>query len=142
MTDLTMTRLHEAMTVIYAISLVFYFIDYLNKDAKAHRIAFWLVSIVWVMQSIFLGLYIIETHRFPILSLFEGIYFYAWLLVTLSIILHCIARVDLPVFFINVLGFVFVTIHLFAPTQVENPLVESLESEMLFIHISFAILSY
>lgn len=143
MADLTMTRLHEAMVVLYAISLVFYFIDYLNKDAKAHRIAFWILSIVWLMQSVFLGLYIIETHRFPILSLFEGIYFYAWLLVTISILLHCLYRVDLPVFFLNVIGFIFMSIHTFAPTQIaQSPVGHSLISELLFIHVTFAILSY
>lgn len=143
MADLTMTRLHEAMVVLYAISLVFYFIDYLNKDAKAHRVAFWLLSIVWVLQSVFLVMYIVETHRFPILSLFEGIYFYAWLLITISILLHCVYRVDLPVFFINVIGFIFMTIHTFAPAQIgQSPVGEALSSELLFIHITFAILSY
>ncbi|MGX9135440.1 cytochrome c biogenesis protein CcsA [Rummeliibacillus sp. JY-2-4R] len=143
MADLTMTRLHEAMVVLYAISLVFYFIDYLNKDAKAHRIAFWLISIVWILQSAFLGLYIIQTHRFPILSLFEGIYFYAWLLITISILLHCLYRVDLPVFFLNVIGFIFMSIHTFAPTQIaQSPVGHSLTSELLFIHVTFAILSY
>lgn len=142
MTELAMAGLYEIMVVLYATGIVFYFIDFFYKRVKIRRLGFWLISIVWVLQTIFFILYIVETKRFPILSLTEGIYFYAWLLVTLSILLHCIARVDLPVFFINVLGFIFVTIHLFAPNQVENPLVESLESEMLFIHISFAILAY
>lgn len=142
MTELLMSRLYEVMVVLYAISIVLYFIDFFYKKIKIRRYAFWLISIVWVLQTAFFLLYIIETKRFPILTLSEGIYFYAWLLVTLSIVLHCIIRVDLPVFFMNVLGFIFVTIHLFAPERIENPIVESLESEMLFIHISFSILSY
>lgn len=142
MTEMTMARLYEVMVILYAIGIVFYFIDYLYKYVKARRIAFWFVSIAWVMQSIFFVLFIIETQRFPILTLFEGIYFYAWLLTTLSIVLHCIARVDMPVFFVNVLSFVFVTIHLFAPTEKVQPLVDSLVSEMVVIHISFAIMSY
>ena len=32
MADMMMARLHEVMVVLYAVSLVFYFIDYLNKD--------------------------------------------------------------------------------------------------------------
>ncbi|WP_413362914.1 inner membrane protein YpjD [Lysinibacillus sp. 3P01SB] len=142
MTEITMARLYEVMVILYAIGIVFYFIDYLYKYVKARRVAFWFVCIAWVMQSMFFVLFIIETQRFPILSLFEGIYFYAWLLTTLSIILHCIARVDMPVFFVNVLSFVFVTIHLFAPTEKVQPMVDSLVSEMLVIHISFAIMSY
>lgn len=142
MTQLAMARLYEFMVVLYAIGIIFYFIDYFYKQVKIRRYAFWLISTVWVLQTLFFLLYIVETKRFPILSLADGIYFYAWLLVTLSIILHCIVKVDLPVFFINVLGFIFVTIHLFVPERTENSLIESLESEMLFIHISFAIISY
>lgn len=137
-----MARLYELMVILYAIGIVFYFIDYLYKYVKARRVAFWFVCIAWAMQSMFFILFIIETKRFPILSLFEGIYFYAWLLTTLSIVLHCIARVDMPVFFVNVLSFVFVTIHLFAPTEKVQPMVDSLVSEMLVIHISFSIMSY
>ncbi len=143
MTDITMSRLHEWMVVLYAVSLVFYFIDYLIKDRIAHRSAFTLLAIVYVLQTIFLVMYMLETKRFPILSLFEGIYVYAWLLITASIILHLVYKVGHAVFFLNVIGFVFMTIHTFAPTQIEqSPVGGMLISELLFIHISFAILSY
>ncbi|MBQ0139627.1 MAG: cytochrome c biogenesis protein CcsA [Kurthia sp.] len=143
MVDITMTRLHEAIVILYAIGIIFYSIDYLKKNAKAHRIAFWFVSVVWLLQSVFLVFYIVQTHRFPILSLFEGIYFYSWLLVSISILLHCIYRLDLPVFFINIIGFVCMVIHTFAPTQVSQSTVgDNLVSELLWIHIMFAILSY
>ena len=143
MADIMMTRLHEWMVVLYAVSLVFYFIDFLNKDKIAHRSAFWILSVVYVMQTFVLVMYIVETKRFPILSLFEGIYFYAWLLITVSIVLHLFSKVGYGVFFLNVIGFIFMTIHTFAPAQIEQSAVaEALISELLFIHISFAILSY
>jgi len=139
----SLARLHEVMIVLYAVSLIFYFIDYLNKDQTARRIAFWLVSAVWIMQTIVLGLLVIVTGSFPVLSLSQGIYFYVWVLISLSIILHCIVRVDLPVFFLNIIGFIFLTIHTFAPAQLEQSSIgESLVSELLFFHITFAILSY
>lgn len=137
-----MPRLYEVMVLFYATSTVFYFIDFFYKKVKIRRIAFWFISYVWILQTAFLILHVIDTKRFPILSLSEGIYFYAWLLVTLSIVLHCIVRVDLPVFFMNLLGFIFVTIHLFVPERIQNPLIESLESEMVFIHVFFAMISY
>jgi len=143
MAELTMARFHEVIVVLYAVSLVFYFIDYLNKDTIAHRSAFWLLAVVYVMQSGFLLAHIVETKRFPVLSLFEGIFFFSWLLITLSIILHIVYKVGFAVFFLNVIGFIFMTIHTFAPFQLEqSPVGESLISELLFIHISFAILSY
>ena len=54
MADMTMARLHEMMVVLYAVSLVFYFIDYLNKDTIAHRSAFWILSVVYFLQTVFL----------------------------------------------------------------------------------------
>lgn len=142
MTEMVMTRLYELMIILYGLCIVLYFTDYLYKNIKFRRVAFWFVSIVWVLQTLFIVLFIIETKRFPILSLYEGVFFYAWLLTTLSIVLHCIVRVDLPVFFINVLSFVFMTIHLFAPETNDQIVGDSLVSEMLLIHISFAIVSY
>ena len=143
MTDLGMTRLHEIMVILQSVSLVFYFIDYLNKDRRAHRIAVWLLSIVSLLQTVFLVMYIVETERFPILSLFEGIYFYAWLIMILAVTVQFVFRLDLPAFFLNIIGFIFMTIHTFAPNQMEQSSVgDSLMSELLFIHITFAMLAY
>ena len=143
MADMMMARLHEVMVVLYAVSLVFYFIDYLNKDRIAHRSAFWILTIVYFLQTFSLVMYIIEWQRFPVLTLFEGIYFYAWLLITLSIVLHLFYKVSHAVFFLNVIGFIFMTIHAFGPEQIEqSPIGEALISELLIIHITFAILSY
>ncbi|WP_342598526.1 cytochrome c biogenesis protein CcsA [Psychrobacillus sp. FSL H8-0483] len=143
MADLTMTRLHEIMVILQSVSLVFYFIDYLNKERLAHRIAVGLLSIVWLLQTVFLVMYMVEMKRFPILSLFEGIYFYAWLIILLSLVLQFVFRLDLPAFFLNMIGFIFMTIHTFAPNQMEQSHVgDALRSELLFIHITFAFLAY
>ncbi|MFA1711785.1 inner membrane protein YpjD [Peribacillus frigoritolerans] len=141
--ELLMTRLHEATVLLYAISMLLYFIDFLNNNQKANRIAFWLLSIVWVLQTIFLFLYVLKTGRFPVLTIFEGLYFYAWVLISLSLIINRLLRVDFTVFFTNVLGFMVMAIHTFAPVQIESQvLAQRLVSELLLIHITFAILSY
>lgn len=142
MSETLLARLYELMVILYACSLCFYFIDSLKRKVNYRRTAFWLVSVVWLLQSVFLGIFMVEEKRFPILSLFEGIFFYAWLLVSISIVLHCIARVDLPVILINILGFIFTTIYLFGAGGSSNRVGESIVSEMLIIHISLGILSY
>ncbi|MDM5293665.1 cytochrome c biogenesis protein [Peribacillus simplex] len=141
--ELLMTRLHEATVLLYAISMLLYFIDFLNNNQKANKVAFWLLSIVWVLQTIFLFLYVLKTGRFPVLTIFEGLYFYAWVLISLSLIINRLLRVDFTVFFTNVLGFMVMAIHTFAPVQIESQvLAQRLVSELLLIHITFAILSY
>ncbi|GAA0333782.1 cytochrome c biogenesis protein [Bacillus carboniphilus] len=143
MVDTYMTRLHELMVVLYAISILFYFIDFLDTNRKANKVAFWLLAIVWILQTIFLFIYMIQTGRFPVLTIFEGLYFYAWTLVTLSLIINRFLKMDFIVFFTNILGFAIMAIHTFAPVQIDSQVrAEQLVSELLLTHITFAMLSY
>lgn len=143
MGDLYITRLHEGTIVIYAISVLLYFIDFLNRNRMANKIAFWLLAFVWGSQTVFLIYYLFDTGRFPVLTLFEGLYFYAWVLVTLSLAINKLLKVDFIVFFTNILGFIIMAIHTFAPVQYDsNVMSEQLVSELLLIHITMAILSY
>jgi HemX protein len=143
MFNIEMTRLHELTVVLYAFSVLLYFFDFLNHNRKANRIAFWLLSFVWVLQTIFLFFYMVKTGRFPVLTIFEGLYFYAWVLVTLSLGINRLLRVDFIVFFTNILGFIVMAIHTFAPMQYHSHVMaKQLVSELLLIHITMAILSY
>ncbi|CAM3748062.1 inner membrane protein YpjD [Mesobacillus zeae] len=143
MSELYITRMHELTIVIYAASVLLYFIDFLNSNRKANQTAFWLLAFVWGLQTVFLFFYMIETGRFPVLSLFEGLYFYAWVLITLSLIINSLLKVDFIVFFTNILGFIIMAIHTFAPGYFASDVMsERLVSELLLIHITMAILSY
>lgn len=143
MFDYYMTRLHELTVVLYALCVLLYFIDFLHHNRKANRVAFWLLAFVWLLQTIFLFFYMLRTGRFPVLTIFEGLYFYAWVLITLSLGINRLLRVDFIVFFTNVLGFIILAIHTFAPLQYESEIIaKQLVSELLLIHITIAILSY
>jgi HemX protein len=143
MYDIYFTRLHELTVILYAISVLLYFVDFLQHNRKANRIAFWLLAFVWLLQTVFLILYMLETGRFPVLTIIEGLYFYAWVLVTLSLVINRLLRVDFIVFFTNILGFGIMAIHTFAPMQIDSTVMgEQLISELLLIHITMAILSY
>lgn len=143
MMDIEMTRLHELTVIVYAVSVLLYFIDFLHHNRRANRTAFWLLSFVWILQSVFLYLYMVNTGRFPVLTIFEGLYFYVWILITLSLIINRLLRVDFIVFFTNVIGFMFMVVHTFAPDQIDSTVkAQQLVSELLFIHITAAILSY
>jgi HemX protein len=143
MYDIYFTRLHELTVILYAISVLLYFVDFLQHNRKANRIAFWLLAFVWLLQTVFLILYMLKTGRFPVLTIIEGLYFYAWVLVTLSLVINRLLRVDFIVFFTNILGFGIMAIHTFAPMQIDSTVMgEQLISELLLIHITMAILSY
>jgi HemX protein len=144
MMETLMMRLQELTVVLYALSVLLYFIDFLHNNRRANRVAFWLLSFVWVSQTITLFFYMLKMGRFPVLTLFEGLYFYAWVLITFSLVINRLLKVDFIVFFTNVIGFMIMVMHAFAPDQVVSGGVsaEQLVSELLFIHITAAILSY
>lgn len=143
MVDMGLTRIYELIVILYAASVLLYFIDFVQNNRKANSIAFWLLSIVWVLQTAFLILRMFETGRFPILTVSEGLYFYAWVLITLSLVINRLFRVDFMVFFTNVIGFLIMAIHTFAPLETYTAVQsERLVSELLIIHITMAILSY
>ncbi|MEH7379765.1 cytochrome c biogenesis protein CcsA [Bacillus sp. JJ1533] len=143
MVEMNVTRLHEFTVILYALSVLLYFIDFLHNNRKVNKVAFWLLAFVWIIQTIFLLTRMIHTGRLPILSMFEGLYFYAWVLIMLSLILNKFLRVDFFVFFTNLLGFFIMALHTFAPGQHGSSAVETqLISELLMIHITMAILSY
>lgn len=143
MYDIYITRLHEVTVILYALSILLYFIDYLHHNRKANRVAFWLLAFVWGLQTVFLFLYMLKMGRFPVLTIFEGLYFYGWVLISLSLVINRILKMDFIVFFTNVLGFIIMAIYTFAPVQFEsNVMAQKLVSELLFIHITTAFLSY
>lgn len=143
MSELNLTRLHELTVILYALSVLLYFIDFLQNNRKANKTAFWLLAFVWGFQTFFLVFKLIETGRLPVLTMFEGLYFYAWVLITFSLILNKLLRMDFIIFFTNVLGFFIMALHTFAPGQHGSPeLAGQLVSELLMIHITMAIVSY
>lgn len=53
MLEMTMTRLYELSILLYVLSILLYFIDFLQRNRKANQVAFWLLSIVWMLQTFF-----------------------------------------------------------------------------------------
>jgi HemX protein len=138
-----MNWIYPITIVLYSISLFGYFIDFLQNNRKVNILAFWLLSIVWVLQTVFFVIRAVELDRVPLMTPFEGLFFYAWLVVTLSLAINWYFRVDFLVLFTNVIGFSMMTFSLFTPDgDVPESLSALLASELLIIHISFILLSY
>lgn len=140
---MSLSWLYDLTISLYALSVLGYFIDFLINNRKANKIAFWLLSIVWVLQTLIFALKMKELGAFPVLSPSDGLFFYAWILVTLSVFINRLFKVDFFVFFSNLVGFIIMSINLFKPTQHgEDVLSKHLMSELLAIHITMAFLAY
>ncbi|WLR46106.1 cytochrome c biogenesis protein CcsA [Halobacillus litoralis] len=134
---------YELILFLYGLSIIGYFIDFVQNNRKANISAFWLLSMVWVLQTFFLLSQVFVKEDFPIMTVYDGLYFYSWILVTFSLIINRLFKVDFLVFFTNVVGFLIMIIHI--STRAQNVLENrgvALVNELLVIHVSLAIISY
>lgn len=135
--------IYHIAIILYACSVSLYFIDYFQSNRRANRIAFWLLSVVWVLYSIFMLLRATEAEINPILTLLSGIYFYVWLLITLSLMINRFMRIDFLVFFTNMIAFGVSAFSIFTPLGKMSPvLANQLVSGLVYVHVGMAIVSY
>jgi HemX protein len=137
------TWMYDIIIYIYALSLLFYFSDFVSKNMRTKRMGTGLLTFVWLLQTIFFIVRWFGDMQKPFYTMFDVLFFFAWTLVTLSLILNLLFRMDLLVFFVNVLGFSVLALNFFSNPNVSPSLSHwKIEDELLFIHISFAVLSY
>lgn len=139
---ITYSWMYDVTIYIYAISVLMYFSDFLQSNRRVNRVAFWLLAIVWILQSGFFVFQMVSKDYFPVLTLFETLFFYSWLLVSLSLTINYFFKMDLLIFFTNILGFIVMSVTIFANPAAAPALSQKLISELLFIHISLALMSY
>lgn len=135
--------LYLVTIILYSLSLLAYFIDFVRHNRKAHQIAFWLLSIVWLLQTVFFLLRMRQFNRLPIVTEFEGLFFYAWVVVTFSLVINKYFKNELFVFFTNIVGFIIMAFSLFMPTaDIPDSLNQLLLSELSILHIALILISY
>ncbi len=137
------TWIYDIIIYIYALSLLFYFSDFVGKNLKAKRIGTGLLTFVWLLQTIFFIVRWLGELQKPFYTMFDVLFFFSWTIVTLSLIINLLFRMDLLVFFVNVIGFSILALNFFSNPNVSPSLSSwKIEDELLFIHISLAVLSY
>ncbi|ANE47152.1 cytochrome C assembly protein [Paenibacillus swuensis] len=135
--------IYDAIIYIYALSLLFFFSDFARQNRSAKRMGAGLLIFVWVLQTIFFIIRMIEHRYMPVLTLFEVLFFFSWLLVTVSLVMSRFFRMDFIVFFVNVIGFAILTLNIFSNLESRAPRTHgNVVDELLIVHSSLAILSY
>lgn len=138
-----MKWLYELLLLLYSFSLIGFMIDFIHTNRKAVRIAFWLLSMVWVIQTVFFFYHVFAEKAFPVATVIDGLYFYSWILIGLSLVIYRLYSIRSIVLFINgfayTLMLMYMTAH--ADTQFPGGTIQFAQ-EMLIAHITLAIISY
>ncbi|WP_088050786.1 cytochrome C assembly family protein [Virgibacillus dakarensis] len=135
--------LYEIILIIYGLSLVGYFIDFIQHNRRVNKIAFWLLSMVWVIQTVSLLSEILFKATFPVFTIYDSLFFYSWVLVTFSLVINKLFSIHFIVFFTNVFGFFILLLYI--STKAQESIGQrgiELVNELLIAHITLAIISY
>ncbi|MBI5972697.1 cytochrome C assembly family protein [Staphylococcus caledonicus] len=136
-------RFHEIVLIIYLISILCYFIDFVKKSHKIRELGIYTLGIVWILQTISLSIYITSHNQIPLNSLFDVFFFLAWIIISISLILNVIKVLSFSVFFLNVVGFILLMMNTFQPNHYATNMQQvAIINELLLVHIGLAVLSY
>src|SRR5690554_2370586 len=131
------------MLYIYALSLLFTFSDFIQRNPGAKRRGAGLLAFVWLIQTLLLVNQFIQSGQLIAFSIFESLFLFSWLLITLSLILTLLIRIEFALFFISLGGFMVAAVAIFSDQAISSIATRwEVRDELLFIHISLAISSY
>ncbi|WP_217586869.1 cytochrome C assembly family protein [Lentibacillus saliphilus] len=136
-------RFIEIVLLIYGLSLIGYFLDFLQHNQRVNQFAFWLLGIVWAIQSIYLLDSLFQAQSLPIANLRDGLFFYSWILVTFSLVINRLFKIHFIVLFTNVFSFFILLLYMFSHAEQQSVRMSvQLANEILIIHIALSIMSY
>lgn len=135
--------LFDAILYLYALSLLFYFSDLFGKRRGAYKIGEWLLLFVWLLQSVYAAAHLYTNGFVLTFTMAETFFLFSWVLVTVTLAINRIVRIEMLVFFVNVFGFGALALQFFSRPGVVPLRPEwNMSDELLFIHISLSIGSY
>ena len=135
--------MYDLMIYVYALSLLFYFSDFVESNRIKKRMATGLLYFVWFLQTVFFMVRMMEYRTLPILTMFETLFFYAWLLLTISLVMNRLLKMDLVIFSVNVLAFIVLVMNLFSSDSLTSSAeIEIVQNELIVIHVTMAVASY
>ncbi|QLK85966.1 inner membrane protein YpjD [Staphylococcus sp. 17KM0847] len=136
-------KFHEVILLIYLICVICLTIDLFQKNYRLQNIGFYVLGIVWVCQTISLTMYVLWRGQLPLTSIVESFYMLTWLILTITFVLAVCRMSDMMVVLLTMLGFIFMSIHTFHPSQFRMDGARvTVINELLVFHISLALLSY
>jgi HemX protein len=135
--------MYDLIIYLYALSLLFYFSDFVETSRIKKRMATGLLYFVWFLQTVFFMARMFEYRSLTVMTMFESLFFYAWLLLTISLVINRFFRMDLIVFAVNLLAFAVLLMNLFSSDSLQALAeTEIIRNELIVIHVTMAFASY
>ncbi|MFB9859784.1 cytochrome c biogenesis protein CcsA [Salinicoccus siamensis] len=138
-----MFRSHEFILLLYFLSLSVLSYDLFFRNRQARKVSFYLVgagAILHIFSFVQIGL---SLGRFPIQTVFEGIYVLSMLLVIIGIVQYKRSDSEIAFAIYVFTAFLLLSMYTFAPvTYDEVTEVSAIMNDLLVIHVVLSLLSY
>ncbi|MBH5317178.1 cytochrome c biogenesis protein CcsA [Paenibacillus sp. GSMTC-2017] len=139
----TANWMYDAILYIYALTLLFYFSDFMNASRRAKRIGTGLLIFVWMLQTGYLVMKLISSLDTHNIATFEYWLGFSWLLVTISLVISRFFFIDYIVFFVNVVSFAVLAVNLYSgSSDGDTYALWQMSRELLYVHISLILCAY
>jgi HemX protein len=135
--------IYHFIILLFVWSIVFSFIDFIDSNKIANQLAFYLLGIVWLFSTFFICYTLFKTGFYSLITSGEGLYIYVWIVITISLVINRVVKLDYLVFFTNVVAFLVFALSILVPRVGKTALLlNQLKSDLLYIHIGLAFIAY
>lgn len=135
--------IYDAGIYIYALSLLFFFSDCIRRNLSAKRMGTGLLIVVWLAQSVALGIRSWQEGRLPLFTLYDFLFIFSFSVVISSLCMSFFKRAEFAILLLSVIGFgVMVLNRLWFPVNDSELTSWEAVHGLLIFHIVLAILSF
>jgi len=137
--------LSDSIVYIYALSLLFYFSDFIYENRKAKQLGTGLLVFVWILSGAFIMMRLVTEIKAPVFQFtnVDLLQLFSWIMITISFIISRFYSIRLIVFFVNILGFSLFALNLYSFTAKGITLeLWHTTRELLYVHISLIVSAY
>jgi len=139
----TQNWMQDAILYVYALSLLFYFSDFMNESRRFERTGTGLLIFVWFLQTSYLLGRLMAHEQSAAFTPYEYWFAFSWLLITISLVISRFYKINFIIFFVNVVGFAVFALNLYSKPEIGRSLtVWEATRELLYVHISLVLCAY
>jgi HemX protein len=132
--------LFDIFVVIYALSLVFFFVDAIEPRRRFNRAGVLLLFVVFCLETLFFLYRLWSSGTLPVYTPFDVSWLISWLILTIVLVVNAFFPIGLFLFFANVVAFAIVALDAFGFQG--HVVYTARQGDLLVLHIVFGLASY
>lgn len=132
--------LYDFLIYVYILSLLFGFGGLIKPNPRANMISFTLLFVVWGIELLLIGIELWQT--WPQITEIDPILLYTWSLISFALYYQRFVKLDIFFMSMSTVGLVVLAVQLFFVRDVPFQKEIILVSELIFVHISLAVIGY